>query len=140
MSTSRIYWLSTAVRGSWSAGLDALSALNIQTQPVIGLAKRLEEVYFPDRKESLLIPKSSPSLRLLQKLRNEAHRFAIEYNRKLTGKRTIKTDLENIPGIGPKKAQILLKHFGSVKKIKTLSVGATHRRPRNREVGRGKSG
>ena len=109
-------------KGQLSAGMDALAALNIQTQPVIGLAKRLEEIYFPDRGESLLIPKASPSLRLLQKLRNEAHRFAIEYNRKLTGKRTIKTDLENIPGIGPKKAQILLKHFGSIRKIKELTV------------------
>ena len=109
-------------KGQLSAGLDALTSLNIQTQPVIGLAKKLEEVYFPNKKESLLIPKSSPSLRLLQKLRNEAHRFAIEYNRKLTRKRTIKTDLEKIPGIGPKKAQILLKHFGSVKKIKVLAV------------------
>lgn len=59
-------------------------------------------------------------MRLLQKIRNEAHRFAIEYNRKLRGKRTIGTELQKIPGIGPKKAEALLKHFGSVKKIKEL--------------------
>ena len=113
-------------KGQLSAGMDALSALNIQTQPVIGLAKRLEEVYFPDRKESLLIPKSSPSLRLLQKLRNEAHRFAIEYNRKLTGKRTIKTDLENIPRHRPQKSADIIKTFWLSKKDQDIIGGATH--------------
>jgi len=107
-------------KGQLSAGLDALNALEISDQIVVGMAKRLEEFYFPGQKESLLIPKSSSSLRLLQRLRNEAHRFAIEYNRKLRKKRTIRTELENIPGIGPKKAEVLLKHFGSVKKIKEL--------------------
>jgi excinuclease ABC subunit C len=108
-------------KGQLSAGLDALKALDITDQIVIGMAKRLEECYFPGQKESLLIPKISSSLRLLQRLRNEAHRFAIEYNRKLRKKRTIRTELESISGIGPKKAEILLKHFGSVKKIKALT-------------------
>jgi excinuclease ABC subunit C len=109
-------------KGQLSAGLDALSELKIKDQTVIGLAKKLEEVFFPGQKESLMIPKTSPALRLLQMIRNEAHRFAIEYNRKLRKKRTLKTELEDIPGIGPKKAETLLKHFGSVKKIKALSL------------------
>jgi excinuclease ABC subunit C len=109
-------------KGQLSAGLDALKALDIKDQQVIGLAKRLEEVFLPGQKESVMIPKASPSLRLIQRLRNEAHRFAIEYNRKLRGKRTIGTELQKIPGIGPKKAETLLKHFGSVKKIKELNA------------------
>jgi excinuclease ABC subunit C len=109
-------------KGQLSAGLDALSELKIKDQTMIGLAKKLEEVFFPGQKESLMIPKTSPALRLLQMIRNEAHRFAIEYNRKLRKKRTLKTELEDIPGIGPKKAETLLKHFGSVKKIKALSL------------------
>jgi len=108
-------------KGQLSAGLDALDALDITDQVVVGMAKRLEEFYFPGENESHLIPKTSSSLRLMQRLRNEAHRFAIEYNRKLRKKRTIKTELENIPGIGPKKSEVLLKYFGSVKKIKALA-------------------
>jgi len=102
--------------------MDALNALGIKDNQVIGLAKKYEEVFFLGNKESLLIPKASPSLRLLQQIRNEAHRFAIEYNRKLRKKRTIGTELVKIPGIGPKKAEILLKYFGSVKKIKSLAL------------------
>lgn len=107
-------------KGQLSAGLDALRELDIKDQQVIGLAKKLEEIFFPGQKESVMIPKASSSLRLLQRLRNEAHRFAIEFNRKLRGKRTIGTELQKIPGIGPKKAEALLKHFGSVKRIKEL--------------------
>ncbi len=109
-------------KGQLTAVRDALSSLEIENQQVISLAKRLEEVFVPGRKEPLMIARDSPSLRLLQRIRNEAHRFAIEYNRKLTKKRTIGTELQKIPGIGPKKAELLLKHFGSVKKIRTLAL------------------
>ncbi len=103
-------------KGQLSAALEALGDLNIEAN-VIGLAKRLEEIIQPGKKESLLISKSSPTLRLLQMLRNEAHRFAIEYHRKLRGKRTVATELEQIEGIGPNKAKKLLKHFKSVKRV-----------------------
>jgi len=109
-------------KGQLSAAMDALRELKLESQQVIGLAKKLEEIFFYGRKEGLMIPKTSPSLRLLQRIRNEAHRFAIEYNRKLRKKRIIKTELQQIPGIGPKKSEVLLKHFGSVKKIRSLSL------------------
>lgn len=109
-------------KGQLSAALDALKAHGIKDQQVIGLAKKLEEVFLPGQKEPIMIPRTSPALRLLQRIRNEAHRFAIEFNRKLRDKRTIGTELQKIPGIGPKKAEVLLKHFGSVKKIKELTT------------------
>lgn len=90
--------------------------------PVVGLAKRLEEVYFPGDRESLLIAKDSPSLQLLQRIRNEAHRFAITFQRAQRRKRTIKTELTDIPGIGGKVAQKLLTRFGSVKRIRKAST------------------
>ncbi|MFW5663027.1 MAG: helix-hairpin-helix domain-containing protein, partial [Bacteroidota bacterium] len=88
---------------------------------VIGLAKRLEEIFFPGEKESLLIPRTSSALRLVQHLRDEAHRFAITYHRKLRNKRTFKTELTEIEGIGEKTAQKLLVEFGSVENIKKAS-------------------
>ncbi len=108
-------------KGQLSAALQVLTELNVDTN-VIGLAKRLEEIVLPYKKETLLIPKSSSSLRLLQTIRNEAHRFAIEYHRKLRGKRTVATELEKIEGVGPTKAKKLLKHFKSVKQVKAASV------------------
>ncbi len=108
-------------KGQLSAALEALADLNVDAN-VIGLAKRLEEIVQPGKKDTLLISKSSPSLRLLQTLRNEAHRFAIEYHRKLRSKRTVVTELEKIEGIGPTKAKKLLKHFKSVKRVREVTV------------------
>jgi excinuclease ABC subunit C len=108
-------------KGQLSAALEVIDELNVGVN-VIGLAKRLEEIILPYQKESLMIPKSSPALQLLQRLRNEAHRFAIEYHRKLRGKRTVTTELENIEGIGPTKAQKLLKHFKSVKCVREATL------------------
>ncbi len=86
--------------------------------PVIGLAKRLEEVYFPGDSEPLFIAKASTSLQLLQRVRNEAHRFAITFQRKQRKKDTLHTELLQIPGIGKKRAQKLIKEFGSVKRVR----------------------
>jgi excinuclease ABC subunit C len=108
-------------KGQLSAALEVIDELNVGVN-VIGLAKRLEEIILPYQKESLMIPKSSPALQLLQRLRNEAHRFAIEYHRKLRGKRTVTTELEDIEGIGPTKAQRLLKHFKSVKRVREATI------------------
>ncbi|MDI6401073.1 excinuclease ABC subunit UvrC [Balneolaceae bacterium ANBcel3] len=102
--------LSSAVESLKKAGYDA-------TIPVIGLAKRLEEVFFPGSRDPLTIPKSSSALKLLQRIRDEAHRFAITYHRDVRSRETIRTQLTEIPGIGKKKAQLLLKTFGSAKKV-----------------------
>lgn len=108
-------------KGQLSAALEVINELNLEVN-AIGLAKRLEEVVIPYQKDTVIIPKTSPSLRVLQRLRNEAHRFAIEYHRKLRGKRTIATELEKIDGIGPNKAKKLLTHFKSVAKIREATI------------------
>ena len=109
-------------KGQLSAALAELNYLGFAEQAVIALAKKLEEVFLPGLSDSILISKSSPSLILLKQLRDEAHRFAITYGRKVRSKRTIKSALDDIPGIGPAKRQMLLKEFGSVKRIKALGV------------------
>jgi excinuclease ABC subunit C len=86
--------------------------------PIIGLAKRLEEIFLPNESEPILLPKSSSGLRLLQQIRDEAHRFAITFHRSLRAKRTLQTELDLIGGIGKKRARDLLSFFGSVQGIK----------------------
>jgi len=109
-------------KGQLSSAQYVLERLGIEKQPVAGLAKRLEEVFLPGISEAQNIPKTSSSLHFLQRIRNEAHRFAITYQRKLRQKRTIKSSLNNIPGIGPVMTQTLLKHFGSVTGVKNAGV------------------
>lgn len=89
---------------------------------VVGLAKRLEEVFFPGQKEAILLPRTSSSLRLIQQLRDEAHRFAITFHRSLRSKRTFKTELTDIPGIGKKTAMKLLKELGSVDGVRNSTI------------------
>jgi excinuclease ABC subunit C len=109
-------------KGQLSSAVQILEELDILNKvKVIGLAKRLEEVFIPGEKESLLLPRVSSSLRLIQYLRDEAHRFAITYHRELRRKRTLQTELTNIRGVGAKTAKKLLVQFGSLKKIKELS-------------------
>ena len=110
-------------KGQLSSGLAALNELNMGDDiPIIGLAKRLEEVFIPGKQDPIMIPKTSSALKLLQHLRDEAHRFAITFHRQKRSKRTIKSTLTEIPGIGPKTAQKLLKDFGSVKRIKEADL------------------
>lgn len=86
--------------------------------PVVGLAKRLEEVYQPGRDEPLLIPRGEDALYLLQNVRDEAHRFAVTYHRTLRGKRMIDSILDSVPGVGAKRKQQLLRRFGSLKRLR----------------------
>lgn len=89
--------------------------------PTIGLAKREEEIFTPGKSEPIVLPKSNYALQLLQRLRDEAHRFAITFHRSLRGKAAHRSALDEIPGIGPKKKKLLLKKFGSVSEIKRAS-------------------
>ena len=109
-------------KGQVSSALSALEKLEIREQPVIGLAKRLEEVILPGSSDALTLPRSSTSLRLLQRIRDEVHRFGLAYNQKVRKKRTIRSELDEIPGIGPGRRQILLSHFGSVENMKQVSL------------------
>lgn len=105
-------------KGQLSSVKEILSELGLEKLPVMGLAKRLEEVFLPGETEALAIPKTSSSLRLLQQIRNEAHRFAITYHRKVRSKRILNTELDLIKGIGEKRAKELLEVFGSVQGVK----------------------
>jgi excinuclease ABC subunit C len=86
--------------------------------PTIGLAKRMEEVYLPGRPEPIRIPRDAEALYLLQQVRDEAHRFAIDYHRQLRSKSMVDSILDEVPGIGPKRKKELLRHFGSLKKMR----------------------
>jgi excinuclease ABC subunit C len=89
--------------------------------PAVGLAKRLEEVYLPHSMEPIAIPKGRESLYLLQRVRDEAHRFAITYHRQLRGKRMVDSVLDEVDGIGPARKKLLIRRFGSVKQIRAAS-------------------
>ncbi|MCD6376837.1 MAG: excinuclease ABC subunit C [Caldisericaceae bacterium] len=108
-------------KGQLSSALTVLTQLGLEEQPIIGLAKRLEEVFVPFEKESILLPRNSSALKLLQQIRDEAHRFAVSYHRKRRKKRTLTSQLDQIQGIGPKRRQKLLTVFGSVKNIASCS-------------------
>ncbi len=105
-------------KGQLSSAVEILNDLGFKDYNIIGLAKRLEEIFFPSNPEAQTIPKTSSSLKLLQHLRDEAHRFAITFHRERRSKRTFKTELTDIKGIGTKTAEKLLTHFKSVSEIK----------------------
>ncbi|MCX8009779.1 MAG: excinuclease ABC subunit UvrC, partial [Ignavibacteria bacterium] len=109
-------------KGQLSSAIKILTKLGIKNIPVIGLAKRLEEVYLQNQKESLMIPKTSSSLKLLQQIRDEAHRFAVTFHRERRSKRTFQSELEQIKGIGTNLTQKLLTEFESIEKIKSASL------------------
>jgi excinuclease ABC subunit C len=103
-------------RGQLNAALEVLFEVN-QPIPVVALAKREELVFRPDRPEPLRLPKDSAALQLLQRVRDEAHRFANAYHQKLRGRRIVYSVLDEIPGIGERRKRELIRHFGSVRRI-----------------------
>jgi len=109
-------------KGQLSSALTALEDLGIHNQPIIGLAKRLEEIYLPGQSDPINIPKRNTGLRLLQQIRDETHRFAISHYRKKHRKKSVQSTLDVIPGIGPARKKLLLKYFGSLKKLKEASA------------------
>lgn len=108
-------------KGQLSAARQILDALELDELPAIGLAKRLEEIFIPEMKNSIILPKDSIALTLLKRIRDESHRFAIQYHRKIRSSGSIKSQLDDIPGLGKKKKQALIKHYKSVSKLKSLS-------------------
>ncbi len=106
-------------KGQLSAAVTSIEKLGLKGKMAIcGIAKRLEEIYFPDDSLPLYINKKSESLKLIQQIRNEAHRFAITFHRNKRSKGAIKTGLSDISGVGKATAEKLLKHFHSIEKIK----------------------
>lgn len=108
-------------KGQLSAAVDAATALGMTQIPMVSLAKRDEEVFFPGRPESLRLSRRSPSLRLLQRLRDETHRFGLAYNRKRRTQRTVTSALLDVPGIGPSRRRALLERFGSLAGVKSAT-------------------
>ncbi len=110
-------------KGQLSAAVEAAAALGCGDIPIVSLAKKEEEIFFPGRSDSLRLPRRSPSLRLLQRLRDETHRFGVTYNRLRRTKRTITSALLEIPGVGPNRRRLLLEKFGSLAGVKSASIG-----------------
>jgi len=108
-------------KGQLGAALAAARAVNLERLPIVSLAKREEEIFQPGRAEPLRLSRRSPSLKLLQRARDEAHRFAVSYSRKRRSKRTITSELLQIPGIGPGRRRVLLERFGSLAGVKTAT-------------------
>jgi excinuclease ABC subunit C len=116
-------------KGQLSAAHESLEQLGLAERPLISLAKREEEIFLWGREEPLKLSRRSPALRLLQQARDEAHRFAVTYNRKRRSMRTVTSELLKIPGIGPVKRRQLLKEFGSVQGVREAGEEAIAKLP-----------
>lgn len=109
-------------KGQLNAGYSVLKELGIEGIPIIGLAKKFEEIFVPNEKNPIILPKNSNLLKIFQRVRNEAHRFAVKLHKKQREKRVKRSVLDDIKGIGPATRNKLLKEFGSVNKIKQASL------------------
>jgi excinuclease ABC subunit C len=105
-----------------AAAVQALTELGITDIPVCGLAKRLEEVWLPDEEDPVIFPRTSEGLYLLQRIRDEAHRFAITHHRNRRSKSMVESLLDDVPGLGEVRRKTLLKHFGSLKKLRAATT------------------
>jgi excinuclease ABC subunit C len=108
-------------KGQLSAAMEVLQELHIDI-PTVGLAKENEEIFVPGSPDPIILPRSSQGLYMVQRIRDEAHRFGITYHRKLRSERSFKSVLDEIPGIGPKRKQALMKHYGTVRAISAASI------------------
>jgi len=107
--------------GQVSRAVQVLEELDLDI-PIAGLAKKMEEVYLPGRAETVRIPRGEEALYLLQQVRDEAHRFAITYHRKLRGRSMVDSVLDDINGVGPSRKKALLREFGSLKRLRLASI------------------
>jgi excinuclease ABC subunit C len=109
-------------KGQVSAAHDALRNLGMGQIPLAGLAKRFEELYVKDVSEPIVLDRTSQALYLVQRIRDEAHRFAVTYHRDVRSKRGIRSALDEVPGVGPKRKKALLRKFGSLKAVREATV------------------
>lgn len=109
-------------RGQLSAALNILDENNLSHLPVVALAKEKEQLYLPQEREPLELPASHPALKLLQQVRDEAHRFALSLSRELVQKSSLSSFLESVPGIGPVRRKALLEHFGGLEALTKASL------------------
>ena len=104
-------------KGQLAAAVDALHSAGVREYQIIGLAKKLEEVYRPGESEPHNLPKTSSALKLLQQVRDEVHRYSITYHRQLRQKESMASELQDIPGVGPARRKLLLTHFRSFQRL-----------------------
>jgi excinuclease ABC subunit C len=109
-------------KGQLSAAVGVMRDLDLGDVPVAGLAKRFEELYLPGRSDPIILAPKSQGLYLVQRIRDEAHRFAITYHRNVRGRRALASVFDEIEGIGPVRKKALLKRFGSVRRMREASV------------------
>jgi excinuclease ABC subunit C len=109
-------------KGQLGAVLVVLEELDIADQPIVGLAKQHEELFLPGRPDPLLLPANSQALFMVQRIRDEAHRFAVTYHRNVRGRRSLESSLDTVPGVGPRRKKDLLEHFGGVKALRRADV------------------
>jgi excinuclease ABC subunit C len=105
-------------KGQLNAALAAMREVGADSIPAAGLAKENEEIFIPQKSKPIVLPRSSPGLQLLQRLRDEAHRFALGYHQRVRRKQTFASALDSVPGIGPRRKRALLRQFGSVKAVR----------------------
>ncbi|MCF7890771.1 excinuclease ABC subunit UvrC [Candidatus Bipolaricaulota bacterium] len=109
-------------KGQLSAATEVLESLSMDNIPIVGLAKEYEEVFRPGKPAPIGFSRDSEGLKLLQRIRDEAHRFAVDYHRRLRQKRTVRSSLDSIKGIGPKRKKVLLNTFNSVERVRNASL------------------
>jgi hypothetical protein len=109
-------------KGQLSAALDVMRNLGLKDVPLAGLAKQNEELFVQDLAEPIVLPRTSQALYLVQRIRDEAHRFAITYHRQVRAKSGLQSALDSVPGVGPKRKRALLRKFGSLKGVREASV------------------
>jgi excinuclease ABC subunit C len=109
-------------KGQVSAALEVMEELELSEIPLVGLAKENEEIFVKGRATPIMLPRTSQSLYLVQRIRDEAHRFAITYHRTVRGKSALKSALDEVIGVGPTRKRALLRHFGSLKAIREASL------------------
>ncbi len=109
-------------KGQLNAACEVLGSLDLSHLPIIGLAKRFEHIFLPNRSDPIILRHDNPTLHLIQRLRDEAHRFAVTYHRKLRSRELTHSILDEIPNIGTKRKQALLQHFASVEKIRQATL------------------
>jgi len=109
-------------RGQVSAALEVFNELGLHDLALVGLAKEREELFLPERPDPIILPPTSSALYLVQRIRDEAHRFAINYHRDLRAKASVRSAFDELPGVGPKRRQALLRVFGSARRVREAPV------------------
>jgi excinuclease ABC subunit C len=109
-------------RGQLNAAREVFAELNVVDIPVVGLAKQFEELYLPGRPDPVVLPRDSQALYLVQRIRDEAHRFALTFHQQTRQKAALRSPLDDVPGVGPKRKKALIQHFGSIKRLRAASV------------------